>query len=215
MNTTPSPETETRGSHSSPPLGSALLEICAEVDRATAKFPTWPTDALHAVGVVAEEMGELQKEVMQLTYEPHKSTKESVRKEAVQLAAMSLRFLMSLDRYEYAPRPQHSQNDALSDPMAAAPTTLNNQPTNKMQTTDQTETRESGSLQQPGSVAACKSCEHFLPIRDNEFQGKCRRYPPAFCVNAMFIWPTVAVGARCGEYKPLNDQAHAPVNNPK
>ena len=103
------------GSRLAPTTGSALLEVCAEVDRATAKFPTWPTDALHAVGVVAEEMGELQKEVMQLTYEPHKSTPETVRKEAVQLAAMSLRFLMSLDRYEYAPRPQHSQNEAPSE----------------------------------------------------------------------------------------------------
>jgi hypothetical protein len=90
--------------------GDALVEVFAEVDRATAKFPTWPTDALHAVGVVAEEMGELQKEVMQLTYEPCKSTRATVRKEAIQLAAMALRFLMSLDRYEYTPRPQHSQN---------------------------------------------------------------------------------------------------------
>lgn len=88
-----------------------LAEIAAEIDRATAKFPTWPTDALHAVGVVAEEMGELQKEVMQLTYEPHKSTHESVRKEAVQLAAMSIRFLMSLGRYAYEPRRQHSQQN--------------------------------------------------------------------------------------------------------
>jgi len=88
------------------------LEIAAEVDRATSKFPTWPTDALHAVAVVAEEMGELQKEVLQLTYEPHKSTTETVRKEAVQLAAMALRFLLSLDRYTYEPHPQHSQNDA-------------------------------------------------------------------------------------------------------
>lgn len=93
-----------------------FAEIAAEVERATAKFPTWPTDALHAVGVVAEEMGELQKEVMQLTYEPHKSTPETVRKEAVQLAAMSLRFLMSLDRYAYEPRPQHSQNATAQTP---------------------------------------------------------------------------------------------------
>jgi len=95
--------------------GSAVFaEIAAEVERATSKFPTWPTDALHAVGVVAEEMGELQKEVIQLTYEPHKSTQETVRKEAVQLAAMSIRFLMSLDRYAYEPCPQHSQqNDKL------------------------------------------------------------------------------------------------------
>ncbi len=93
---------------------SVLAEIEAEISRATAKFPTWPTDALHAVGVVAEEMGELQKEVMQLTYEPHKSTPETVRKEAVQLAAMSIRFLMSLDRYAYEPRPQHSQQNVKS-----------------------------------------------------------------------------------------------------
>ncbi|MBN9691332.1 MAG: hypothetical protein J0M24_13935 [Verrucomicrobia bacterium] len=86
-----------------------LLEACGELDRATSKFPTWPTDPLHAVGVVAEEMGELQREVLQLTYEPTKSTKESVRKEAIQLAAMSLRFLMSLDQYEYSPGPQHQQ----------------------------------------------------------------------------------------------------------
>jgi hypothetical protein len=102
-----------------PSTGSILLEICAEVDRATATFPTWPTDALHAVGVVAEEMGELQKEIMQLTYEPHKSTPATVRKEAVQLAAMSLRFLRSLDRYEYLQRPQHSQDSAYTPSPAA------------------------------------------------------------------------------------------------
>jgi len=76
------------------------------------------TDALHAVGIVAEEMGELQKEVMQLTYEPHKSTPETVRKEAVQLAAMSLRFLLSLDRYAYKARPQHSQSEPHRVPCA-------------------------------------------------------------------------------------------------
>jgi hypothetical protein len=93
-----------------PALTSVIAEVTAEVERATLKFPTWPTDGLHATGVVAEEMGELQKEVMQLTYEPHKSTPETVRKEALQLAAMSLRFLMSLDRYEYKPGPQHPQS---------------------------------------------------------------------------------------------------------
>lgn len=86
-----------------------FAEISAEVERATTKFPTWPTRALDAFAVVGEECGELQKEVLQLTYEPHKSTPEAVRKEAVQLAAMAIRFLMSLDRYEYTPGPQHSQ----------------------------------------------------------------------------------------------------------
>lgn len=88
---------------------ATLSEVFAELDRATAKFPTWPTDPLHAFAVVGEEHGELQKELLQLVYEPHKSTPESVRTEAVQLAAMSLRFLMSLDKYQYQPLPQHKQ----------------------------------------------------------------------------------------------------------
>lgn len=86
-----------------------MSEIQEELRRATTKFPTWPTRALDAVGVIGEEFGEVQKEVLQLTYEPHKSTPESVRKEAVQLAAMSIRFLMSLDKYDYTPGQQHSQ----------------------------------------------------------------------------------------------------------
>jgi len=85
--------------------------VIAEVERATRKFPTWPTDPLHALAVLGEEFGELTREMLQLTYEPEKSTLDSVRKEAVQTAAMALRLVMSLDRYVYAPGQQHSQNE--------------------------------------------------------------------------------------------------------
>jgi hypothetical protein len=88
---------------------SIIREIAAEIDRATTKFPTWPTDPIHAANVVMEEAGELSKEVNQLTYEPHKSSKEWVRKEAIQTAAMAIRFLMSLDRYEFTAGKQHKQ----------------------------------------------------------------------------------------------------------
>ena len=96
---------------------SASVEVAAslaldEVEKATSKFPTWPTDPLHALGVLAEEFGELSKEVVQLTYEPHKSTLGCVREEAIQTAAMALRFLASLDRYEFTPRAQHSQQNS-------------------------------------------------------------------------------------------------------
>ena len=49
---------ETKGG-SAATLGSALLTICAEVDRATEKFPLWPDDPLHALAVLGEEYGEL------------------------------------------------------------------------------------------------------------------------------------------------------------
>ena len=94
-------------------VGASCAATCSavlsEVEKATAKFPTWPTDPLHALAVLGEEFGELTKEMVQLTYEPHKTDKDTVRTEAIQTAAMALRLVMSLDRYEYTPRDQHSQ----------------------------------------------------------------------------------------------------------
>ena len=86
-----------------------LDEVFAEVERATKKFPTWPTDPLHALAVLGEEFGELTKEMLQLTYEPHKTSPEKVKTEAIQTAAMAMRLLMSLDRYHYQPTSQHRQ----------------------------------------------------------------------------------------------------------
>lgn len=84
-------------------------EVGQEIDKAVAKFPTWPTDPIHAVCVLGEEYGELQKAVLQLTYEPHKTSKEDVRMEAIQTAAMAIRFLASLDDYDYVQSKQHNQ----------------------------------------------------------------------------------------------------------
>lgn len=101
-------------------LGDALSEhgtdaatatVLAELARAVAKFPTWPTDPLHAVAVLGEEFGELTKAVLQTVYEPHKVEPGEVRTEAIQTAAMALRFLLSLDRYVYEPGQQHTQGE--------------------------------------------------------------------------------------------------------
>ena len=88
----------------------ALQDVITEFYAASANFPQWPTDPLHALSIVQEEVGEVQKEVLQMCYEPHKSDREKVKKEAIQMAAMSLRFLLSLDAYVYAPGAQHEQN---------------------------------------------------------------------------------------------------------
>ena len=87
------------------------LEVLDEVARATDKFPTWPTDPLHAVAVLGEEFGELTKAMLQLTYEPHKTSLAEVRREAIQTAAMAMRLVLSLERYVYTPGPQHTQLD--------------------------------------------------------------------------------------------------------
>lgn len=84
--------------------------IIDEIERAVRKFPAWPTDPLHALAVLGEEFGELTKSVLQLTYEPNKSSHADVLIEATQTAAMAMRFLKSIDRYEYAESSQHKQN---------------------------------------------------------------------------------------------------------
>ena len=90
-------------------MNTPLQEIMGEVERAMRKFPTWPTDPLHALAVLGEEYGELTKEMVQLTYEPHKTSLAEVRKEAIQCAAMAIRLVASLERYEFTPGPQHAQ----------------------------------------------------------------------------------------------------------
>lgn len=86
-------------------------EIDRELARAYEKFPFWPTRALDAIGVVNEEVGELNKDVLQYTYEPAKTNPDNIRAEAVQAAAMMIRFIRSLDRYDYTPGGQHDQSD--------------------------------------------------------------------------------------------------------
>lgn len=84
-------------------------EIFKELNSAINKFPTWPDDPLHALGVLGEEYGELCKEIVQMTYEPHKTDLTKIRTEAIQCAAMAIRFYCSLEQYKYEPSNQHKQ----------------------------------------------------------------------------------------------------------
>lgn len=77
--------------------GSELAMVFDELGRAKSKFPTWPDDPLHAVAVVNEEAGELTRAVLQWAYEG--GDVENVQKEAVQTAAMAIRFLLNLGGY--------------------------------------------------------------------------------------------------------------------
>jgi NTP pyrophosphatase (non-canonical NTP hydrolase) len=87
-----------------------IQDVRVELKRATAKFPMWPTDPLHALAIIGEEFGELTKAVLQHTYEPDKGvTRADIREEAIQTAAMAMRWATSLSVYEYAPGQQHVQ----------------------------------------------------------------------------------------------------------
>jgi len=87
-----------------------VQEILKELDRAVQKYPLWPSNAMHAIGPFNEEVGELNQALFQRVYEPWKNNDhEQVKKEATQAAAMAIRFLMSVDIYDYIQSSQHSQ----------------------------------------------------------------------------------------------------------
>lgn len=58
--------------------------------------PGFPEDPIHAAAIVAEENGELQQAVLQWVYEGGRET--AVYEEAIQTAAMALRFLFNMRR---------------------------------------------------------------------------------------------------------------------
>ena len=90
------------------PINQILDDIVNEV--VEAKFPSWPDDPFHALAVISEEFGELNQAVLQHVYEPKKKVEhDDIRDEAIQLAAMAVRqlaamavrFVMSLDSHDY------------------------------------------------------------------------------------------------------------------
>ena len=75
-----------------------LEDILVEYLRARAKHPEWPTDPVHAAAVLGEESGELTQAALQFYYDD--GNRGSMRREAVQCGAMSLRFLTHMLNYE-------------------------------------------------------------------------------------------------------------------
>ena len=72
-------------------------EILQEYTKATIKFPTFPTDIIHAVAIVNEESGEAIRAALQYKYE--NGTLEAIEKELIQTAAMCLRCLYNLPKF--------------------------------------------------------------------------------------------------------------------
>ena len=76
-----------------------FAEIKMECESAMVKFPKWPVDPLHAIAIIGEEFGELQKAVVDHRFFKD-STVEDMITEATQTAAMCVRFIMRLREAE-------------------------------------------------------------------------------------------------------------------
>ena len=69
-------------------------DILDELNRAIVKYPEWPDDIIHQAAIVTEEAGELIRAALNHSY--HDDSIEEVKKEAIQTAAMAIRFLRNL-----------------------------------------------------------------------------------------------------------------------
>jgi len=77
-----------------------IMQLVAdEMDHAVTKFPSWPTDIIHAAAVVNEESGELTQAALKFEYES--GSIDAARKEAVQVIVTALRFLNAMEHYEH------------------------------------------------------------------------------------------------------------------
>jgi len=77
-------------------LENVLIDIKNELGRAEKKFPGWPSDPVHGAAIVAEESGELIKAAIDWYYGRGKA--RDVKAEAIQTAAMAVRFLIFMNR---------------------------------------------------------------------------------------------------------------------
>ncbi len=74
-----------------------MAEISNELERAEKKFPYWPKDSIHASAIINEEAGELIRAALQYHYESGEISE--LKKEAIQCAAMCVRFLKNFQSY--------------------------------------------------------------------------------------------------------------------
>ena len=72
----------------------AVMVIVEEVNQARELFPSFPECPYRGLAVIGEEFGELQQAALQHDYEG--GDRKAIRKEAVQLGAVVIRFLTML-----------------------------------------------------------------------------------------------------------------------
>lgn len=79
-------------------IGEIEARFMGELLSAEEKFPGWPEDVIHAAAIVAEERGELLKAAIDFCF--GRGTRDGLIKEATQVGAMAIRFLMHVEDYQ-------------------------------------------------------------------------------------------------------------------
>ena len=78
-----------------------IQEILSELRRAESIHPVWPNDPIYAAAIIGEEAGEVIKAVNNSVTGKKGGKDSDYRTEAIQCAAMCLRFLKNLDYFDW------------------------------------------------------------------------------------------------------------------
>jgi len=82
------------------PFHKALKMILSELGKAEEKFPTFPDDLIHAVGIMTEEAGEAMREAIDWEYPKEQNAPAEVldrlAMETAQTGAMAIRTLVKV-----------------------------------------------------------------------------------------------------------------------
>lgn len=74
--------------------GEAIISIFNELQSTEEKHPNWPSNGFEALAIITEELGELAQAMLQFKHEG--GDPERIRQEAIQVAAMGIRFVLNL-----------------------------------------------------------------------------------------------------------------------
>jgi len=78
-------------------MEDVLKAVTDEVKRAEQLHPSWPANMFEAITIITEEVGELAQAALDMKFK--KNSLAHVQEEAVQTAAMAIRFLIHLEKY--------------------------------------------------------------------------------------------------------------------
>lgn len=78
-----------------------IQEILFELRRAESIHPVWPNDPIYAAAIIGEEAGEVIKAVNNAVTGKKDGKDSDYRTEAIQCAAMCIRFLKNLDNFDW------------------------------------------------------------------------------------------------------------------
>lgn len=83
--------------HYNTQLDGLLVAIIDELIAAEDQYPNWPTNLVEQAAIVIEEAGELLQAANNIHHSQKDSTAHDLRREAVQTAAMAIRFALNID----------------------------------------------------------------------------------------------------------------------